>query len=78
MRKVKVSRRALKIDEEEKHIHNHLPFNGLLGNKKALYYNLKHFCFLTNTKLSEYIPLTFHIKKGLGDEEYKNFSAMFM
>lgn len=30
-------------------IHNHLPLNGLLGNKKAMFYNIREFCNVTNT-----------------------------
>lgn len=52
-------------------IHNHLPLNGLLGNKKAMFYMMKEYCKITKKKLSEIVPLTFHIKKGLMDEQFK-------
>jgi hypothetical protein len=29
-------------------IHNHLPLNGLLGNKKAMFYMLREYCRLTD------------------------------
>ena len=52
-------------------VHNHLPLNGLLGNKKAMYYMMKEYCKITDKKLFEIVPLTYHIKKGLMDEQFK-------
>ena len=46
-----------------------------LGNKKALFYNLKEYYELTGGNLFRAIPLTFHIKKGLKDPQYKRFLA---
>lgn len=54
-------------------MHNHLENNFYLGNKKALFHNLKEYCELSGESLYEYIPLTFHIKKGIKDVEYKKF-----
>jgi hypothetical protein len=51
-----------------------LPFNGILGNKKAMFYILKEYCGLTGRDLFSTVPLTFHIKQGLKDEEYKKFA----
>jgi hypothetical protein len=59
------------MKEEEKQtsvIHNHLPFNGILGNKKAMFYILKEYCDATQKNLNNIVPLTFHIKHGLKDE----------
>jgi hypothetical protein len=55
-------------------IQNHLPFNGILGNKKAMFYILREYCNLTGRNLFNTVPLTFHIKHGLKDEEYKKFA----
>lgn len=46
-------------------VHNHLENNFHLGNKKALFYNLKEFYSYQNKDVFQDIPLTFHIKKGL-------------
>jgi hypothetical protein len=49
-------------------IHNHLPLNGLLGNKKAMFYMLREYYNLTDRSIFQTVPLTFHIKKGFLDE----------
>lgn len=54
-------------------IHNHLINNFFLGNKKALFYNLREYYSLSGDNLYNYIPLTFHIKKGMKDPEYIKF-----
>jgi hypothetical protein len=48
-------------------MHNHLTHNFHLGNKKALFYNLKEYYELTSGNLFRTIPLTFHIKTGTKD-----------
>jgi hypothetical protein len=58
-------------------IHNHLPLNGLLGNKKAMFYMLREYYRLTNRAIFETVPLTYHIKKGFLDEEFKAFMLRF-
>lgn len=58
-------------------IHNHLPNNYHLGNKKALFYNLKLYYNLVNEDPFDYIPLTFHIRNGFKDEEYKRFVTYY-
>ena len=72
-----VSANGQAIKEEDKHqtvIQNHLPFNGILGNKKAMFYILREYCILAGRDLFNTVPLTFHIKQGLKDEEYKKFA----
>ena len=54
-------------------VHNHLRLNGLLGNKKALFYMLQEFCRLTGRALDSVVPRTYHVKTGLGDPQYKQF-----
>jgi len=54
-------------------VHNHFENNFLLGNKKALFYNLRDHYRQSGRNVFEYVPLTFHIKKGVKDPEYKRF-----
>ena len=58
-------------------MHNHVENNFHLGNKKALLYNLRNYCSLKGLNTTDYIPLTFHIQNGLGDEEYLKFLDIF-
>ena len=51
--------------------------NFYLGNKKALFYNLREYYGLVGENVFEYLPLTFHIKKGFKDLEYKRFIAYY-
>jgi tubulin---tyrosine ligase len=48
-------------------MHNHLEFNHFIGNKKALFYNLKQYYDLLHKDVFEIIPLTYHIKEGMSD-----------
>lgn len=58
-------------------MHNHLINNFYLGNKKALFYNIKQYYELIGENPFSRIPLTFHIKKGFKDVQYKRFLAYF-
>lgn len=58
-------------------MHNHLTNNFYLGNKKALFYNLKEYYDLLGKNVFTKIPLTFHIKKGFADLQYKRFVAYY-
>jgi tubulin--tyrosine ligase len=49
-------------------VHNHLECNFHIGNKKALFYNLRQYYDLIGKDVFDYLPLTFHIKKGLDDK----------
>jgi hypothetical protein len=62
---------------QEATIHNHLECNYFIGNKKALFYNLRQYYTLLNKNVFDYLPLTFHIKKGVDDREYKQFVKYF-
>ena len=44
-----------------------------LSDKKALYWNLKHYCEANDIDLNKLIPKTFHIKVT-NDSEYKNLA----
>ena len=52
---------------------NHLEHNYYIGNKKALFYNLKQYYDLLKKNVFDIIPLTFHIKNGEKDPQYDNF-----
>ena len=52
------------------HVHNHLEFNYYIGNKKALFYNLKQYYELVNKDVFQVLPLTYHIKQGMADPQY--------
>ena len=58
-------------------IHNHLPSNYVIGNKKALFYTMSNYYEKTNQNLFDYLPLTFHIQNGLEDNEYLKFLNHF-
>ena len=47
-----------------------------LSNKYALFYNMRKYYKALGRDPFEVLPLTFHIKQGTSDPEYKNFLAM--
>ena len=61
------------VDPSSKRICNHIEDNFHLANKKALLVNMKSYFPTINEDVFRYLPLTFHIKNGLEDEEYKRF-----
>ena len=68
---------ALAINYEKIKIHNHLPQNYMLGNKKALFYTMTQYYKAVQEEKFQYIPLTFHVQDGLEDNEYLNFLKFF-
>ena len=58
-------------------MHNHLPSNGLLGNKKGMFYCMREYYKLTSRNIWDILPLTFHITKGLLDPEFKQFQHYY-
>jgi hypothetical protein len=44
--RIKLCNRSLKKEQISGIIHNHVPGNGLLGNKKAMFLCLKEYCGL--------------------------------
>lgn len=48
-------------------IHNHFEQNEFLGNKKALFYNMKAYYESINEDVFKYLPLTFHITSMQSD-----------
>ena len=49
-------------------LHNHLINNFIIGNKKALFATMSEYYSKINKDVFDYLPLTFHIKKGLEDD----------
>lgn len=58
-------------------MHNHLQSNFYIGNKKALFYNLKRYLELKGEDPFRILPLTFHIAKGTEDPEYLRFTKYY-
>ena len=44
-------------------LHNHYEANYMLGNKKALYYNVCEYKSYKNEDNFEFMPITFHVEK---------------
>ena len=57
-------------------MHNHFENNEFLGNKKALYYNMKAYYERNHLQVFDYLPVTFHVKR-YGDEAWLEFSRYF-
>eukprot|EP00826_Nyctotherus_ovalis_P049204 TRINITY_DN5906_c0_g1_i6.p1 TRINITY_DN5906_c0_g1~~TRINITY_DN5906_c0_g1_i6.p1 ORF type:complete len:764 (-),score=128.07 TRINITY_DN5906_c0_g1_i6:591-2882(-) len=64
------------LNENISRISNHLEGNCYLGHKKNMYKCLSLYYSLVGKKLSDAVPLTFHIK-GRKDPEYEVFKALF-
>ena len=58
-------------------VHNHLENNFFLGNKKAMFYNMKQYYELVHDNVFNYLPLTFHIRHGTSDIQYKRFQQYY-
>ena len=43
-----------------------------------MFYNMRQYYELKKDNVFKYVPLTFHIIKGLEDKEYKNFLAIYL
>ncbi len=56
---------------------NHVEGNVHLGNKKAMYYNMRIYYEAMGKDPFEALPLTFHIKEGKADKEYAKFAETF-
>ena len=55
------------VISDDQIIHNHIPGNGLLGNKKAMFLCMKEYCRLTDLQIFKIVPKTFIIDNGLQD-----------
>jgi tubulin polyglutamylase TTLL1/tubulin monoglycylase TTLL3/8 len=58
-------------------LQNHLVENYYIGNKKALFYNLKKYYDFQGKDVFQVIPVTFHVQKGVDDPQYHQFLASF-
>lgn len=58
-------------------IYNKLENNFHLSNKCALFYNMKRYYEAINRDPFEVIPLTFHVKSGIDDNEFIKFQTLF-
>lgn len=58
-------------------LHNHFTNNFMIGNKKALFKTMSEYYAAQNKDVFQYLPLTFHIKNGIEDDEYLKFLQHF-
>lgn len=58
-------------------IHNHFQNNYVIGNKKALFSLMSQYYTGIGVDVFNHLPLTFHIKNGLEDDEYLKFLQYF-
>ena len=58
-------------------VHNHLCNNFVIGNKKALLQTMKSYYTSIGENVFDYLPLTFHVKNGIDDDEYLSFLKHF-
>ena len=58
-------------------MHNHVDCNFHLGSKKLLFYNMRNYYESLKKDVFDYLPITFHIKEGKKDEEFKKFLTLF-
>jgi hypothetical protein len=55
-------------------LHNHYEANYMLGNKKALFYNMSEYKLFKKQNMFEYIPLTFHVEQ-VNSKPWKEFES---
>lgn len=68
------NKNASKIEcSEQLRVHNHFSVNYFIGNKKALFYSMRKYYDLNGQNVFDYLPLTFHISKGMDDPECAKF-----
>jgi hypothetical protein len=54
-------------DPQNRKIHNHLENNWNLGNKKALFYNMRKYYSGIGNDYRDFMPVTYHIQNGTDD-----------
>jgi hypothetical protein len=59
-----------KLQSGQQRMHNRLPCNYHLSNKKCLYYNVYNYYLSRRKDISKALPLTFHIAQGVADSNY--------
>eukprot|EP00944_MAST-04C_sp_MAST-4C-sp1_P008347 g8347.t1 len=67
--------RSLKKCKEKNRILlvNHFPGNSCLVTKKGLFHSLSKYHQEHGTDVAESVPMTFHLSKGVCDEQYRDF-----
>ncbi len=69
-----VNKNAVKVESSDNlRVHNHFNANYFIGNKKAMFYSMRKYYELLGMNVFDYLPLTFHISKGVDDVEYQKF-----
>ena len=58
-------------------VYNKIEQNYHLDNKKALFFNLKQYYESIGKDVFDSLPVTFHIKNGLEDPEFKKFKEYY-
>lgn len=58
-------------------MHNHLMNNYVIGNKKALFKLMSGYYAKKDDYVFNYLPFTFHIEKGIEDENYSRFLKFY-
>lgn len=62
---------------KEQRMQNHLINNYIIGNKKALFKTMALYYKKKDDYVFNYLPYTFHIEKGLEDENYFKFLRFY-
>jgi hypothetical protein len=58
-------------------VHNHFCNNFLIGNKKALFQIMSEYYTSRGIDVFERLPLTFHVKNGLEDDQFLKFLQIY-
>lgn len=61
------------VKHSEAKLYNKIEDNYHMNNKKALFLNMKQYYEAIDEDVFDNLPLTFHIKTGLEDPEFKRF-----
>lgn len=66
-----------KLQSGQQRMHNRLPGNYHLSNKKCLYYNVYNYYLSRRKDINKALPLTFHIAHGLSDPNYLQWEKYY-
>ena len=58
-------------------IQNHMSQNFVIGNKKALLYTMRQYYENSGENVFDYLPLSFHICRGMDDADFSRFLGYF-
>ena len=65
------------IKHSDVKLYNKIEDNFHVNNKKALYINMKNYFEAIGEDVFDNLPLTFHIKTGFDDPEFKRFEQFY-